>query len=104
MRGLSTSASAAVPVRGAAAASDVGGQLRTAMKSRQSRPRASAGPNTPLPPASRKLRDVSCPTGLKAVEGARMTCTGELTDGESVPIPVRVDAVGNASITWSFER
>ncbi|MFJ4077411.1 hypothetical protein ACIP2Z_00445 [Streptomyces iakyrus] len=33
---------------------------------------------------------MSCPTGLKAVAGAMITCTGKGGDGRDVDIPVRV--------------
>ncbi|MFJ8109031.1 DUF4333 domain-containing protein [Streptomyces sp. NPDC096132] len=57
----------------------------------------------PLPWVGTKVR-VSCPTGLKAVEGARIVCTGRRGDGTSVDVPVRVVRVSGARLTWSFER
>jgi hypothetical protein len=58
----------------------------------------------PLPWVGAKVSDVSCPTGLKAVAGARVTCTGKKNDGGSVDIPVTVVKATDSSITWKFER
>ncbi|GGN00756.1 DUF4333 domain-containing protein [Streptomyces fuscichromogenes] len=58
----------------------------------------------PLPWVGDKLTAVSCPTGLKAVAGATVTCTGEKRGGGSVDIPVRVIKAGAKSVTWTFER
>ncbi|WP_327184154.1 DUF4333 domain-containing protein [Streptomyces sp. NBC_01334] len=57
----------------------------------------------PLPWVGSKVH-VTCPTGLKAVTGARLTCTGRRGDGTTVDIPVRVVRVSGASLTWRFER
>ncbi|MFC4506906.1 MULTISPECIES: DUF4333 domain-containing protein [Streptomyces] len=57
----------------------------------------------PLPWVGTDVR-VSCPTGLTAVEGTRITCTGRRTDGTTVDIPVRVVEVAGARLTWRFER
>ncbi|WP_298559715.1 DUF4333 domain-containing protein [Streptomyces luteogriseus] len=57
-----------------------------------------------LPWVGEKLTHVSCPTGLKAVAGAMITCTGEGGDGRDVDIPVRVVRADNHSVTWRFER
>lgn len=58
----------------------------------------------PLPWVGTKLSDVSCPTGLKAVAGASVTCTGKKSDGKSVEIPVTVVRAAADSVTWKFER
>lgn len=57
----------------------------------------------PLPWIGRDIGAVSCPSGLKAVKGASLTCTGK-ADGERVEIPVSVDKASSTSITWQFER
>lgn len=57
----------------------------------------------PLPWVGRKV-SVSCPTGLKAVAGATVTCVGEEGGGRSVDIPVSVVRAGADSVTWKFER
>ncbi|NEA98916.1 DUF4333 domain-containing protein [Streptomyces sp. SID13726] len=58
----------------------------------------------PLPWVGDKLSAVSCPTGLKAVAGATLTCTGKKSDGDTVRIPVRVTKADDKSVTWKFER
>lgn len=58
----------------------------------------------PLPWVGDKLTGVTCPTGLKAVAGASITCTGRKSDGEVVRIPVRVTKADAQSVTWKFER
>lgn len=58
----------------------------------------------PLPWVGAKVHDVTCPTGLKAVTGATLTCTGEKNDGSTVKIPVRVTRADAKSVTWKFER
>jgi hypothetical protein len=58
----------------------------------------------PLPWVGQKLSGVTCPSGLKAVTGASITCTGRTDDGKNVDIPVSVVKVTNDSITWKFER
>ncbi|WP_338681291.1 DUF4333 domain-containing protein [Streptomyces acidiscabies] len=58
----------------------------------------------PLPWVGDKLKGVNCPTGLKAVAGATITCRGERNDGRSVEIPVRVVKATTSSVTWKFER
>lgn len=58
----------------------------------------------PLPWVGDKLSDVTCPTGLKAVTGATLTCTGKNSDGATVKIPVRVTQADAKSVTWKFER
>ncbi|MCZ0997530.1 DUF4333 domain-containing protein [Streptomyces mirabilis] len=58
----------------------------------------------PLPWVGDKLSDVTCPSGLKAVAGATLTCTGEKSDGATVEIPVRVTKSDAKSVTWKFER
>ncbi|MDL5198949.1 DUF4333 domain-containing protein [Streptomyces sp. ALI-76-A] len=58
----------------------------------------------PLPWVGDKLSDVTCPTGLKAVTGATLTCTGKKSDGATVKIPVRVTKADAKSVTWKFER
>lgn len=57
----------------------------------------------PLPWVGTEVR-VGCPTGLMAVEHARITCTGRRGDGTTVDIPVRVVQVSGARLTWAFER
>ncbi|KUL44098.1 DUF4333 domain-containing protein [Streptomyces regalis] len=58
----------------------------------------------PLPWVGDRLTGVTCPTGLKAVAGATITCTGKKSDGEVVRIPVRVTKADAKSVTWKFER
>ena len=57
----------------------------------------------PLPWVGEKVSDVSCPTGLKAVPGATITCTGR-SGGKDVSIPVSVVKADATSVTWKFER
>ncbi|WP_406443699.1 DUF4333 domain-containing protein [Streptomyces sp. NBC_01613] len=57
----------------------------------------------PLPWVGVKVH-VSCPTGLKAVTGTVMTCTGRRTDGSTVDIPVTVIRATDSHITWKFGR
>ncbi|MFF1720473.1 DUF4333 domain-containing protein [Streptomyces sviceus] len=59
--------------------------------------------DNPLPWVGKKVTDVSCPTGLKAVVGATITCTGR-SDAKDVPIPVSVVNADATSVTWKFER
>ncbi|WP_403551288.1 hypothetical protein [Streptomyces iakyrus] len=47
---------------------------------------------------------MSCPTGLKAVAGAMITCTGKGGDGRDADIPVRVVRADSHSVTWTFQR
>ncbi|MFI6810216.1 DUF4333 domain-containing protein [Streptomyces luteogriseus] len=58
----------------------------------------------PLPWVGDKVSDVTCPTALKAVAGATLTCTGTKRDGGTVRIPVRVTKADAKSVTWTFER
>ncbi|MFF3849075.1 DUF4333 domain-containing protein [Streptomyces sp. NPDC002328] len=58
----------------------------------------------PLPWIGDKLTDVTCPTGLKAVAGATLTCVGKTGDGARVDIPVTVVKATGDSVTWKFER
>jgi hypothetical protein len=58
----------------------------------------------PLPWVGDKLSDVTCPSGLKAVTGATLICTGKKGDGATVKIPVRVTTADAKSVTWKFER
>ncbi|QKZ16001.1 DUF4333 domain-containing protein [Streptomyces chartreusis] len=58
----------------------------------------------PLPWVGEKVSDVSCPTGLKAVAGGSITCTGKDSSGDPVRIPVSVVTVAGDSVTWKFER
>ncbi|WP_405609490.1 DUF4333 domain-containing protein [Streptomyces sp. NBC_00076] len=58
----------------------------------------------PLPWVGDKLSGVTCPTGLKAMTGATLTCTGKKGDGATVNIPVRVTKADAKSVTWKFER
>ena len=57
----------------------------------------------PLPWVGRDIGPVSCPGGLKAVTGARITCTAE-AGGKRVEIPVSVVKATDTSITWKFDR
>ncbi|MGW2384674.1 hypothetical protein [Streptomyces sp. NPDC001658] len=63
----------------------------------------------PLPWVGRKIHDVSCPTHLKAVVGARETCTARSDDGR-IEIPVSVVEVEvegkptEPTVHWTFER
>ncbi|MFC8196112.1 DUF4333 domain-containing protein [Streptomyces sp. NPDC057298] len=58
----------------------------------------------PLPWVGRDIGAVSCPSGLKAVAGASVTCTAKTAEGKRVEIPVRAVEVTGTSITWKFER
>ncbi|MFE1835645.1 DUF4333 domain-containing protein [Streptomyces sviceus] len=58
----------------------------------------------PLPWVGDKLSGVTCPTALKAVAGATITCTGKKNDGKTVEIPVRVTKADAKAVTWKFER
>ncbi|MET7704326.1 MULTISPECIES: DUF4333 domain-containing protein [unclassified Streptomyces] len=58
----------------------------------------------PLPWVGDKLSDVTCPTGLSAVAGATLTCTGKKSDGKTLDIAVRVTKADAKSVTWKFER
>ncbi|NEA99292.1 DUF4333 domain-containing protein [Streptomyces sp. SID13726] len=58
----------------------------------------------PLPWVGVQVSDVTCPTGLKAVAGASVTCTGKKRDGGSVDIPVSVVKASDTSVTWKFDR
>lgn len=58
----------------------------------------------PLPWVGTKVSQVSCPTGLKAVAGARITCTGHTGKGKDIDIPVTVVKATDTSVTWKFER
>ncbi|MFD3496896.1 DUF4333 domain-containing protein [Streptomyces sp. NPDC058678] len=58
----------------------------------------------PLPWVGAKVSGVTCPTGLKAVVGASVTCTGKKSDGKPVDIPVTVVKATADSVTWKFER
>jgi hypothetical protein len=61
----------------------------------------------PLPWVGEKIHDVSCPTHLKAVVGAKETCTAQAGD-DRISIPVHVVKVeGKATeprVTWKFDR
>ncbi|TXS54681.1 DUF4333 domain-containing protein [Streptomyces sp. uw30] len=58
----------------------------------------------PLAWVGDKLSGVTCPTGLKAVAGASLTCTGHKSGGGTVRIPVHVTRADAGSVTWTFER
>ncbi|MFM9445572.1 DUF4333 domain-containing protein [Streptomyces acidiscabies] len=58
----------------------------------------------PLPWVGDKVSGVTCPTGLKAVVGASLMCTGEKSGGGTVKIPVRVTEADAKSVTWTFDR
>ncbi|MFF4501220.1 DUF4333 domain-containing protein [Streptomyces sp. NPDC001401] len=58
----------------------------------------------PLPWVGKKVSGVTCPTGLKAVAGASITCTGKTGGGRSVDIRVSVVKSTSDSVTWKFER
>lgn len=57
----------------------------------------------PLPWVGERV-EVSCPTGLKSVVGATVTCTGRRNDGTTVAIPVTVTRVDGSRVTWKFAR
>jgi len=57
----------------------------------------------PLPWVGVKV-EVSCPTGLKSVAGATLTCTGRKNDGSTIDIPVTVISATDSRITWKFRR
>ncbi|GGW49065.1 MULTISPECIES: DUF4333 domain-containing protein [Streptomyces] len=58
----------------------------------------------PLPWVGDKVTGVTCPSGLKAVAGATVTCTGKGGDGATVRIPVTVVRATADSVTWKFDR
>ncbi|KUN75541.1 DUF4333 domain-containing protein [Streptomyces griseoruber] len=58
----------------------------------------------PLPWVGDKISGVTCLTGLEAVAGATVTCTGHKSDGSTVHIPVTVVKASADSVTWKFER
>ncbi|WP_327313475.1 DUF4333 domain-containing protein [Streptomyces sp. NBC_01235] len=58
----------------------------------------------PLPWIGDKVTNVTCPTGLTAVAGATITCTGKKSDSKTVAIPITVVKATPSSITWKFER
>jgi hypothetical protein len=58
----------------------------------------------PLPWVGDKVLGVTCPTGLKAVAGATVTCHGRTDGGKDVAIPVSVVQATADSVTWKFER
>ncbi|BBC38940.1 hypothetical protein SGFS_102340 [Streptomyces graminofaciens] len=58
---------------------------------------------SPLPWIGRDLSGTTCP-GLKAVAGAKVTCTAEGDDGKDFSIPVTVVKADASSVTWKFER
>lgn len=58
----------------------------------------------PLPWVGKDVSGVTCPTGLKAVAGASITCTGKTGGGKSVDIRVSVVKATSKSVTWKFER
>ncbi|WP_328825685.1 DUF4333 domain-containing protein [Streptomyces ureilyticus] len=58
----------------------------------------------PLPWVGEKVTGVTCPTGLKAVAGTTLTCTGKGEDGQAVDIRVTVVRASDRSVTWKFER
>ncbi|MGW2418924.1 DUF4333 domain-containing protein [Streptomyces sp. NPDC001709] len=58
----------------------------------------------PLPWVGTKLSRVTCPSGLKAVAGASITCTGSKPDGSTVHIPVQVTRATDSAVTWTFDR
>ncbi|GGK63033.1 DUF4333 domain-containing protein [Streptomyces flaveus] len=58
----------------------------------------------PLPWVGEKVTGVTCPTGLKAVTGTKVTCTAKDDAGKSVSIPVSVVKATDSSVTWKFER
>ncbi|MEV3971307.1 DUF4333 domain-containing protein [Streptomyces sp. NPDC050698] len=58
---------------------------------------------SPLPWVGGDASVVNCP-GLKAVVGAKVTCTAKDGDGKDLSIPVTVVKADATSITWKFER
>lgn len=59
----------------------------------------------PLPWIGADIRDVTCPTSLRAAAGQQMTCVG-VGDGTPVDIPVTVVSVtpDATKVTWNFAR
>ena len=62
------------------------------------------GKYNPLPWVGEKVAGVTCPTGLKAVTGATLTCAGKDADGKALDIRVTVVRASDRSVTWKFER
>ncbi|MFJ8467755.1 hypothetical protein [Streptomyces swartbergensis] len=58
---------------------------------------------SPLPWIGGDTDIVKCPD-LKAVAGAKATCTAKDGDGKDLSIPVTVVKADATSITWKFER
>ncbi|MEW2401692.1 DUF4333 domain-containing protein [Streptomyces sp. NPDC046862] len=56
-----------------------------------------------LPWVGTAVKDVTCPD-LKAVAGAKVTCTAKEDDGKELSIPVSVVKVDGSAVTWKFER
>ena len=51
----------------------------------------------------RVITAVSCPTGLPAVAGTSLTCSGKV-GGRPLSIPVTVIKASGHSVTWAFRR
>lgn len=58
---------------------------------------------SPLPWIGGDTSVVKCPD-LKAVAGAKVTCTAKDGDGKDLSIPVTVLKADATSVTWTFER
>ncbi|MFF4271880.1 DUF4333 domain-containing protein [Streptomyces sp. NPDC001536] len=58
----------------------------------------------PLPWVGEKVTGVTCPTALKAVAGATVTCTGRTQGGTAIDIPVSVVKTTSDSVAWKFDR
>ena len=58
----------------------------------------------PLPWVGTAVTGVTCPTGLKAVAGATLTCTGVKSGGKTLDIPITVVTATDSSVTWRFKR
>lgn len=58
---------------------------------------------SPLPWIGGETSGLECPD-LKAVAGAKVTCTAKDGDGKDLSIPVTVVKADASSVTWTFER
>ncbi|MFI9751654.1 hypothetical protein [Streptomyces collinus] len=58
---------------------------------------------SPLPWIGGDTSVMTCPD-LKAVAGAKVTCTAKDGDGKDLSIPVTVLKADATSVTWAFER
>ncbi|MER7480245.1 hypothetical protein ABTX60_21845 [Streptomyces sp. NPDC126510] len=58
---------------------------------------------SPLPWIGGDTSVVKCPD-LKAVAGAKVTCSAKDDDGKDLSVPVTVVKADATSVTWKFER